>query len=153
MRPVLVAAAVLLVITAGCTRHSSGVLATGAPYTTPSSNRAAVGPIPGPDKHAAQVSNPFSGNKVAMGEGRKLFTRMNCAGCHGDHAGGGMAPSLRDVDWIYGSDDAQILSTIAEGRAHGMPAWGTKMGDDQIWKLVTYIKALRTQNEPEPPEP
>jgi cytochrome c oxidase cbb3-type subunit 3 len=146
-------AAALSLTLAGCTRDSSGVLATAAPYTAPSANRAVVGPIPGPDKRVVQVSNPFAGNKVAMGEGRQLFNRMNCSGCHGDHAGGGMGPSLRDVDWIYGNEDAQILSTIAEGRAHGMPAWGPKMGDDQIWKLVTYIKSLRTRNEPEAPEP
>jgi len=147
------AAVVFGMTTAACNRNSSGVLATSAPYTAPSANRTVVGPIPGPDKRIPQLSNPFAGNKVAMGEGRQLFNRMNCSGCHGDHAGGGMGPSLRDVDWIYGNEDAQILSTIAEGRAHGMPAWGTKMGDDQIWKLVTYIKSLRTRNEPEAPEP
>jgi cytochrome c oxidase cbb3-type subunit 3 len=148
----VVACAGVMALT-GCRRNSTGVLATSAPYTAPSTNRTTVGPVPGPDKGITQISNPFSGNKVAMTEGRQLFNRMNCSGCHGDHAGGGMGPSLRDVDWIYGSEDAQILSSIAEGRAHGMPSWGSKIGDDQIWKLVTYIKALRTPNEPEPPEP
>ena len=146
-------AAVLGMTLAACNRDSSGVLATSAPLTAPSSNRTAVGPAPGPDKRVLQASNPFGGNKVAISEGRQLFNRMNCSGCHGDHGGGGMGPSLRDVDWMYGSEDAQILSSIAEGRAHGMPAWGTKMGDDQIWKLVAYIKAFRTVNEPEAPEP
>jgi mono/diheme cytochrome c family protein len=32
-----------------------------------------------------------------------------------------------------------------------MPAWGTKLNDDQIWKLVAYIKTLRTPNEIAPP--
>lgn len=150
---IFVAGAVLGMSLSGCRRDSSGALATAAPFSSPSANRTAVGPVPGPDKGITHASNPFAGNKVAMSEGRQLFTRMNCAGCHGDHAGGGMGPSLRDVDWIYGSEEAQILSTIAEGRAHGMPAWGTKMGDDQIWKIVSYIKSLRTQNEPQPPEP
>lgn len=62
-----------------------------------------------------------------------------------------MGPSLRDVDWLYGSDDAQIFSSIAEGRAHGMPSWGTKLTDDEVWKLVTYIKSLRTKDEINPP--
>jgi cytochrome c oxidase cbb3-type subunit 3 len=62
-----------------------------------------------------------------------------------------MGPSLRDVDWIYGSRDAQLFSSIAEGRAHGMPSWQPRMTADQIWKLVTYIKALRTGNEPQAP--
>ena len=35
-----------------------------------------------------------------------------------------MGPSLRDADWIYGSSPANIYSSISEGRAKGMPAWG-----------------------------
>lgn len=62
-----------------------------------------------------------------------------------------MGPSLRDVDWIYGSSDAQIFSSIAEGRAHGMPAWGPNLNDEQLWKLAAYIKSLRTRNEIQPP--
>ena len=62
-----------------------------------------------------------------------------------------MGPSLRDVDWLYGSDDAQIFSSIAEGRAHGMPSWETKLTEDEVWKIVTYIKSLRTKDEIDPP--
>jgi mono/diheme cytochrome c family protein len=86
-----------------------------------------------------------------MGEGRQLFVRFNCSGCHGGRAGGGMGPSLRDVDWIYGNDDAQVFSSSAEGRAHGMPSWRTHLTADQTWKLVAYIKSLRTRNEPQAP--
>jgi cytochrome c oxidase cbb3-type subunit 3 len=86
-----------------------------------------------------------------MFEGRQLFVRFNCSGCHGGRAGGGMGPSLRDVDWLYGNRDAQIFSSIMEGRAHGMPSWQRHLTADQTWKLVTYIKALRTRNEPQAP--
>lgn len=112
-----------------------------------------VGPIPGPPSVRPQPQNPFEGDSVALNEGRKLFVRFNCAGCHGGHAGGGMGPSLRDVDWIYGNSPAQIFDSIAAGRAHGMPAWGTRLPQDQIWKLVSYIKSLRTPAEPQPPIP
>jgi len=111
----------------------------------------AVGPIPGPATDVERAANPYAEDRTAMGEGRQLFIRFNCSGCHGGRAGGGMGPSLRDADWMYGSLDAQVFSTIAEGRAHGMPSWQRRLTDDQIWKLVTYIKALRTRNEPEPP--
>jgi cytochrome c oxidase cbb3-type subunit 3 len=33
-----------------------------------------------------------------------------------------------------------------------MPAWGTKLTEDQVWKLVAYIKSLRTPAEPNPPQ-
>jgi cytochrome c oxidase cbb3-type subunit 3 len=86
--------------------------------------------------------------------GRQLFTGMNCAGCHSGYAGGGMGPSLRDSLWIYGNSDAQIFSTIAEGRPYGMPAWAGRLQDDQIWRLVAYIRTLGTGNEPvKPPTP
>jgi cytochrome c oxidase cbb3-type subunit 3 len=97
------------------------------------------------------VANPFAGDRAGIGEGRRLFTGFNCAGCHGDHGGGGMGPSLRDEDWMYGSTDAQIFSSVIEGRAHGMPSWQSKLTEDQTWRLVAYIKSLRTRNEPEPP--
>jgi cytochrome c oxidase cbb3-type subunit III len=111
----------------------------------------AVGPVPGPPTQAPEPANPYADNRTAMVEGRQLFVRFNCSGCHGGRAGGGMGPSLRDVDWIYGSRDAQVFSSIAEGRAHGMPSWQPRLTADQTWKLVTYIKALRTRNEPQPP--
>lgn len=68
-----------------------------------------------------------------------------------------MGPSLRDPVWIYGSSDAHIFDSILEGRANGMPAWGTKVPEDQIWKIVAYIRSMRTPEEPDrpvvPPEP
>jgi cytochrome c oxidase cbb3-type subunit 3 len=95
--------------------------------------------------------NPYAGNTNVLADGRRLFNWYNCSGCHGDHAGGGMGPSLRDSLWYYGGDDASIFASITEGRQHGMPAWGAKVPQDQRWEIVTYIKSLRTPNEPDPP--
>ena len=124
---------------------------TAAPNAAPPPMVVNVGPIPGPGEAHPTKQNPYASDKIAMGQGRQLFNRMNCAGCHGDHGGGGMGPSLRDVDWLYGSTDAQIFSSVAEGRAHGMPSWGVKMNDDDIWKIVAYVKSFRTRNEVQPP--
>src|SRR5690348_6026773 len=85
-----------------------------------------VGPVPGPG--ATQLPrNPLGNDDAIRIDGHKLFLQYNCAGCHGDHGGGGMGPSLRDESWLYGSTDAQIFNSITEGRAHGMPAWGKKL--------------------------
>ena len=111
----------------------------------------AVGPIPGPPGVVEAKVNSYGEDRTAIGEGRQLFVRFNCSGCHGGRAGGGMGPSLRDVDWLYGNRDEQLFSSIAEGRAHGMPSWQTRLTPDQIWKLVAYIKSLRTRNEPQAP--
>jgi cytochrome c oxidase cbb3-type subunit 3 len=140
-------AAVLVTMNVACGQPppSGGNGGTSPPTVT-------VGPVPGPASPGVSANaNPYAQNRAAMVEGRQLFVRFNCSGCHGGRAGGGMGPSLRDVDWIYGQEDARIYSSIAEGRAHGMPAWQPRLTSDQIWKLVTYIQSLRTRNEPNPP--
>ena len=136
----------------GGTPPSGGSTAAPPPIVT------AIGPVPGPSGDLAGAArderggtNPYDDNRTAATEGRQLFVRFNCSGCHGGRAGGGMGPSLRDVDWVYGDRDAQLFSSIAEGRANGMPSWQPRITADQTWKLVAYIRSLRTRNEPNPP--
>jgi cytochrome c oxidase cbb3-type subunit III len=145
---------IVTVLTAACGRTPPS----GGASAAPPAMITAVGPVPGasgdPSGMASGVAgsaNPYSQDRTAATEGRQLFVRFNCSGCHGGRAGGGMGPSLRDVDWLYGNRDAQLFSSIAEGRAHGMPSWQPQLTPDQIWKLVTYIRSLRTRNEPNPP--
>ena len=115
--------------------------------------RPQMGPTPGPGADTlAELKNPFADDRRAIGEGRRLFNWYNCSGCHGDHAGGGMGPSLRDSTWRYGGTDTRIFRSIAEGRRQGMPAWGNKLPAEQIWKIVAYIKTLRTSQEPDRPD-
>lgn len=109
-----------------------------------------VGPIPGGD-NIPTANNPLAGNPVALQDGRRLFNWYNCSGCHGGHGGGGMGPSLRDPVWLFGNRDGQIYDSIAHGRSHGMPAWGSKIPPRQIWELVAYIKSMDTSQEPHPP--
>lgn len=111
-----------------------------------------VGPIPGPGVAPAATASPFKASPELLVEGRQLFVQFNCAGCHGGRAGGGMGPSLRDEDWLYGNADIKIFDSIVEGRGHGMPAWGFKLTEDQAWKIVAYIRSLRTELEPEKPQ-
>src|SRR5579864_5941164 len=120
----------LLLAAASCRRstnraYESGISAASTP----------VGPVPGGVRNTNYRSNPLEGDPVALQDGRRLFDWYNCSGCHGGHAGGGMGPSLRDRVWIYGSRDDQIFDTIAQGRAKGMPAWGSKIPEMQIWEL------------------
>jgi cytochrome c oxidase cbb3-type subunit 3 len=114
--------------------------------------RVPIGPIPGPNHARSEVGNPFQGDTTVARDGRRAFVQFNCYGCHGGHGGGGMGPSLRDPDWVYGSSPALIFDAIARGRAKGMPSWGARLTDTQIWQLVTYIQTLATDDEPEPPK-
>ena len=111
-----------------------------------------VGPLPGPPGPRPAMKNPYADDDAAVQAGRKLFVAFNCAGCHGGHAGGGMGPSLRDEDWIYGNEPADVFDSIAEGRAHGMPAWGALLPPQYIWQLVSYVRSLRSDREADPPQ-
>lgn len=137
---------VLILVMTGCRREPQPVVASG-----PSAANTPVGPIPGGIITVHYRTNPLGTDPVALQDGRRLFNWYNCSGCHGGHAGGGMGPSLRDPVWIYGNRDDQIFDTIAQGRAEGMPAWGSKIPETQIWELVAYIKSMRTPQEPDPP--
>ncbi len=110
-----------------------------------------VGPLPGVQVAEHPASNPYTGNQQALADGQRYFTWYNCGGCHGTHGGGGMGPSLRDEQWLYGSADAQIVQSIMHGRANGMPAWGAMLTDEQAWQIAAYIRSMRTPDEPNPP--
>ena len=66
----------------------------------------------------------------------------NCIDCHGADGSGAMGPSLADGRWHFGGGPAEVFESIYQGRPDGMPAWGGRIVDDQIWMLVTYVRAL-----------
>lgn len=77
----------------------------------------------------------------AAGEGKRLFTQMNCAGCH-SNGGGGIGPALMDDQWVYGSDGNTIYATIVGGRPNGMPSYKDRLSPSQVWQLVSYVRSL-----------
>ena len=81
----------------------------------------------------------------AMAEGQRLYSQMNCAGCHGHGGGGGMAPPLMDAAWLYGSGLSDIERIILAGSARGMPSFKDKLSRQQVWQLVAYVRALSGQ--------
>jgi cytochrome c oxidase cbb3-type subunit III len=96
---------------------------------------------PGPAVPTPPATGPYEANAYAIAEGKRLYTQFNCVGCHA-HGGGGMGPPLMDDKWIYGSEPANIFATIVEGRPNGMPAFGGKLANDQVWQLVAYVRSL-----------
>lgn len=88
--------------------------------------------------------SPYQENAWGQGEGKRLFSQFNCAGCHA-HGGGGIGPALMDDEWIYGFDAANIFYTIVEGRPNGMPSFRNKIPDQQVWQLVAYVQSMSGQ--------
>jgi cytochrome c oxidase cbb3-type subunit 3 len=53
-----------------------------------------------------------------------------------------MGPSLQDGRWHFGGTAGEIFQSIYEGRPDGMPSWGGRIDDAQIWRLVAYVQTL-----------
>jgi cytochrome c oxidase cbb3-type subunit 3 len=77
----------------------------------------------------------------AVSEGQRLYAWYNCSGCHA-RGGGGMGPALLDAQWSYGNSPEQLFASIAGGRPKGMPAFGRRVPEAQIWQLVAYVQSL-----------
>ena len=90
----------------------------------------------------ASLVNPYEGNPQRISEGGKLFIAYNCLDCHGADGSGAMGPSLQDSRWHFGGTPGDVFQSIYEGRPDGMPAWGGRIPDDQIWRLVAYVRTL-----------
>jgi cytochrome c oxidase cbb3-type subunit 3 len=88
------------------------------------------------------LKNPFEGDKQRITEGASLFVAYNCMDCHGADGSGAMGPSLADGRWHFGGTAGEVFQSIYEGRPEGMPAWGGRIADDQIWRLVAYVQSL-----------
>jgi cytochrome c oxidase cbb3-type subunit III len=135
--------AVLLVLLAGCSRSSTHIVA-GQPATQASLGVITSALVPG-YSHSVSTLEPqaakYYDNPQAVADGKRLFGQYNCSGCH-SNGGGGMGPPLMDGEWIYGSRLEQIHQTLVEGRPNGMPAWGGKIPDGQLWEIAAYVRSM-----------
>lgn len=102
-----------------------------------------LAPITAVSEDAPKKLNPYTGNEEAIQEGKKLFVTYGCSGCHGLGGGGGMGHPLTDDTWKHGGDDATLMSLI-KGDLTGstMPKFGQTLNEDQIWKLIAYVRSL-----------
>jgi cytochrome c oxidase cbb3-type subunit III len=141
---IALAAGVLAI--AGCGRVEGGSTASAPAKAQPGMEAIAAVPlgdvVGGQAPAAAATANPYAGKPEAVTEGRALFVRMNCAGCHGYTAAGGMGPALNDGYWRYGGAPVSLFKSIYEGRPQGMPAWNPALPPDDIWKIVAYLQSL-----------
>jgi len=120
-------------------RFSEVAPSSGRPERAEPSTLAAGGP-----SRPATMRHPYDENSWAVGEGKRLYQAYNCNGCHAN-GGGGMGPALMDATWVYGSEPQNVYTTIVEGRPNGMPSFGGKIPDQQIWQLVAYVRSMSGQ--------
>jgi cytochrome c oxidase cbb3-type subunit 3 len=87
------------------------------------------------------ATNPYNGSAYAISEGQRLFSWYNCVGCHAN-GGGGIGPPLIKQQWTYGGEPQNLFDTIVKGRPNGMPSWGDRIPEYQIWQIVAYIRSM-----------
>jgi putative heme-binding domain-containing protein len=93
------------------------------------------------------AANPLNGNLQAVEQGKALYDQ-HCTACHGADGGAGeRAPAivLSGATSMRGQrSDAQIMAIIRGGiPGTAMPAWGSRLSNDDVLKLGAYIHALR----------
>jgi mono/diheme cytochrome c family protein len=93
-------------------------------------------PVPGP-------ANPLQGKPEAVKEGETLYAQK-CTGCHGPNGTDGeIGPAIVSGDRTdFGATDGQVFNTLKNG-IPGTPMAPQKLSDEEIWKITTYIRALR----------
>ena len=135
-------ALVLLFAAVGCEREKRDFKLPNGDQLTASTRLTAL--QPGATSPPATIESPFNGNAYGLSEGKRLYAAYNCVGCHAQ-GGGAIGPPLMDHRWIYGSRPEQIFSTIVQGRPNGMPSFGGKIPDQQVWQLVAYVESMSGQ--------
>jgi cytochrome c oxidase cbb3-type subunit 3 len=139
-RPVACAAVAAAIACGGCERESRRYQELPAASTRAQGVRQT--PLqPGEPERGGAALSPYQENAYGQAEGKRLFAAFNCNGCHAN-GGGGIGPALMDDKWVYGAAPEQIYSTIVEGRANGMPAFGGRIPTQQVWQLVAYIQSM-----------
>ncbi len=87
-------------------------------------------------------TNPFTSN-ADIQQGAALF-QTHCSYCHGSFGEGGRGADLTAGIYRRGGRDPELYTSIR----YGIP--GSEMGpvrvtDDEVWKLVAYVKSLGSQ--------
>ena len=124
----------------------------------PASPDAASAHPAGPHEHpeARALSNPVAATPDSVATGAELYT-MHCATCHGPTGRGdgrlaaataayGARPSnLADATWRHGGSDGEIFVAIRDGIGpdFAMDAYGGRLAEPDIWRLVNFLKSLR----------
>jgi polar amino acid transport system substrate-binding protein len=96
---------------------------------------------------ATTPTNPFQGNAEVIPAGRSQFNQ-HCAHCHSPNA---MSPEpsrdLRRLRLRYGERMVEVAyATVTSGaQARGMPPWKEVLGEETIWKIITFLESVQTQ--------
>jgi cytochrome c-L len=109
-----------------------------------------VRPKPGEELTAAVKQfvqtgkNPYARGSDVLAEGKKLYEEW-CQSCHLPDGSGRMGPSLVDDVFIYPRThtDVGMFEAIYGGAGGAMQAFDKRLSQDQILRVMAYIRSLR----------
>jgi cytochrome c-L len=90
--------------------------------------------------------NPYVGDPQAVAEGKTIYVRW-CQSCHMPDGSGRIGPNLDDSRWQYprtGTDQGKF-EIIYAGGAGAMQAFGNRLDQDEILKLVAFVDTLQKE--------
>jgi mono/diheme cytochrome c family protein len=96
------------------------------------------------------VRNPLASDPAAISQGLAHY-KANCVTCHGAPGvatselarGLNPAPPKLDTEDIRSTPDGELFWVIKNGiRMTGMPGFGITHTDDEIWKIVAFVRHL-----------
>jgi putative heme-binding domain-containing protein len=90
---------------------------------------------------ARAQTNPFD-TPDGLQQGAALF-QTHCTYCHGARGQGGRGSDLTTGQYKYGGSDVSLYATVRNGiRGTEMPS--VRATDEEVWKIVAFIKKLGT---------
>jgi cytochrome c oxidase cbb3-type subunit 3 len=95
-----------------------------------------------PSPPAIPDTNPFSSD-ADIQQGSALF-QIHCTYCHGAAGEGGRGADLTAGVYRQGSRDPELYSSIRNG-IPGTEMAPVRVTDEEVWKLVAYVKRLGSQ--------
>lgn len=106
---------------------------------------------------APDKENPFAGDETAISTGERHYVAM-CVRCHGgpnnerDGFAKGLNPPAPEMMRVAEEfSDGELFWITKHGiRMTGMPAFGETHKDQDLWKIVAYVKTIPEQPERPP---
>lgn len=98
---------------------------------------------------AKKLKNPIPFTKKSISQGRGMYMRSSCTGCHGADGKATVDVVANATDltspklYQNGTSDGEIFRSIRDGQSASMPAFkGQIKPEEDIWYLVNFIHSL-----------
>jgi len=93
------------------------------------------------------AENPYDGQEEAIADGKKIYGRL-CVACHLKDGSGRIGPNLVDDKYQYDqlATDKGKFEIIYAGGAGAMQAFGRRIPQDEILRVMAYLQELKAEN-------